>query len=83
MQTTTLTQQGNSSSVILPAALLREAKWQRGQKISVDFVPEADSFLIRRVKKAQTLKRAEKEFQNWLTSFLKEDSELLDELAHR
>lgn len=81
MQTTTLTQQGNSSSVILPAALLREAKWQRGQKLSVDFVPEADGFLIRRAKKSTAPKRSEKEFNNWLSGFLKEDAELLDILA--
>ncbi len=82
MQTTTLSQQGNSSSVILPAALLREAKWQRGQKFSVDYIPEADGVFIRRVKKSSSpQKRSEKEFQNWLSNFLKEDAKLLDELA--
>ncbi len=81
MQTTSLTQQGNSNSVILPAAQLREAKWQRGQKLAVDFVPEIDGFLIRRVKKSQPPTRSEKEFERWLSSFLKEDAELLDELA--
>lgn len=81
MQTTTLTQQGNSSSVILPAALLKEAKWQRGQKLTVDYMPEADGFIIRRTKKTQPSTQSEKEFQKWLKTFLEEDAELLDRLA--
>ncbi|MCX6793559.1 MAG: hypothetical protein NTY06_00450 [Candidatus Gottesmanbacteria bacterium] len=83
MQITKVTQLGNSDAVVLASPLMREAKWHRGQKVSINYIPDADSFLIRRVKKAQTPKRAEKEFQNWLTSFLKEDAQLLDELAHR
>lgn len=83
MQKTTITQQGNSNSVILPAALMREAKWQRGQKMSIDYIPEADGVFIRRIKKTTTPSRSEKEFQTWLRNFLKEDAELIDELAHR
>lgn len=81
MQTTTLTKQGNSRSVILPAALLQEAQWQHGQKLAVDFLPEADAFVIQRVRKSKSPKRSEKEFQKWLRSFLDEDAGLLDRLA--
>jgi antitoxin component of MazEF toxin-antitoxin module len=81
MQTTTLTQQGNSNSVILPAALLKEANWKRGQKLTIDYVAETDGFIIRRVKKSQPAKQSEKEFQKWLKTFLEEDAELLDKLA--
>ena len=83
MQITTITQQGNSSSVILPAPIMREMRWQRGQKVAIDVVPEANGVFIRQVTKKQSPKRTEKEFQNWLSNFIKEDAELLDELAHR
>lgn len=83
MQNTTITQQGNSSSVILPVSIMREAKWHRGQKMSVDYIPEADGVFIRRIKKMQTPTKSEVEFQNWLSNFFREDADLLDELAHR
>ncbi len=84
MQTTTITQQGNSSSVILPTPLMREANWHRGQKVTLDYIAQTDGVLIRRVKKTRAVpSRSEKEFQSWLDRFLKEDAELLDELPHR
>ncbi len=83
MQTTTLSQLGNSNATIIPSSILQEAKWRRGQKLAIDYVPQAEGVFIRPIKKVTTPSRSEKEFQSWLDSFLKEDAELLDELAHR
>ena len=84
MQITKVTQLGNSDAVVLAAPLMQEAKWRRGQKVSVNYIPDADGFLIRRIRKdSQKPSRSEKELQQWLEGFLKEDADLLDELAHR
>ncbi|MBI3577335.1 hypothetical protein HY086_04825 [Candidatus Gottesmanbacteria bacterium] len=83
MQTQTITQLGNSDAVVLPSPVMREAKWRRGEKITVNYIHEADGVFIRRVKKESPYKRSEKEFQSWLDNFLKEDADVLDELAHR
>ncbi|MBI5613450.1 AbrB/MazE/SpoVT family DNA-binding domain-containing protein [Candidatus Gottesmanbacteria bacterium] len=82
MQTTTISQLGNSNAVILPSPIMKEAKWRRGQKMTIDFVPEANGIFIRPAKKT-TSSRPQVEFQEWLNTFLKEDAELLDELANR
>jgi antitoxin component of MazEF toxin-antitoxin module len=83
MQTTTISQLGNSNAVILPSPIMKEAKWRRGQKMTIDYVPEADGIFIRSAKKTTTSSRPQEEFQEWLDTFLKEDAELLDELANR
>ncbi len=84
MQTTTISRLGNSSAVILPAPIMQEAKWRRGQKMTIDYVSQAGGVFIRPVTKASSVpSRSEKEFQTWLSDFLKEDAQLLDELAHR
>lgn len=82
MHFTKITQLGNSDGVILASPLLQESSWRRGLKVSVDYVKEADTFVIRRASKA-SLKpsNSEKEFKAWLKHFLEEDAELLDRLA--
>ena len=63
---------------------MQEAKWRRGQKMTIDYIGQADGVFIRPVKKTPASpSRSEKEFKSWLDSFLKEDGDLLDELAHR
>lgn len=83
MQTTTLSQLGNSNATIIPTSILHEIKWKRGQKLAIDPIPEVEGVFIRPMKKAAAHSRSEKEFQAWLDSFLKEDADLLDELALR
>ena len=81
---TTMTQLGNSDAVIIPAPIIREAKYKRGQKFTIDYVSQTNSVFIRPVQKARTeTKKIDKEFQIWLDGFLTEDVALLDELAHR
>lgn len=82
MQTTTISQLGNSSAVILPSPIMQEAKWRRGQKMTIDYVPQAGGVIIRPITKASTSSsRSQKEFQTWLDGFLQEDGALLDQLA--
>jgi len=84
MQTQTIFQVGNSNVVSIPTHIMKSMKFKTGQKIVVDEVPEMDGVLIRPASRALSSKKlSEKEFNSWLTSFLKEDSALLDELAHR
>ncbi len=84
MQIQKITQLGNSNAVILPTPIMHEAKLKRGQKITVDYLAEADVIVMRRIpNKSIKPTRSEKEFQAWLASFLQEDKELLDELADR
>lgn len=82
MQTTTISQLGNSNAVILPSPIMQEAKWRRGQKMTIDYVPQAGGVFIRSIAKAaSSTTRPQKEFQKWLDEFLKEDGALLDQLA--
>ncbi len=82
MQTTTISQLGNSNAVILPSPIMQEAKWRRGQKMTIDYVAQAGGVFIRPIAKASTASsRSKQEFQTWLDGFLKEDGALLDELA--
>lgn len=84
MYTTTITQFGNNKAVIIPSLIMRKAKWRRGQKMTIDYVPEADGIFIRPAKKTiSSHSRPQEEFQKWLDAFLKEDGKLLDELAER
>lgn len=82
MQTTTISQLGNSNAVILPAPIMQEAKWRRGQKMTIDYISQADGVFVRPITKSSTSStRSQKEFQTWLDGFLKEDGALLDKLA--
>lgn len=82
MQTTTISQLGNSNAVILPSPIMQEAKWRRGQKMTIDYVSQAGGVFIRPIAKTSTpSSRSQKEFQTWLDGFLQEDGALLDELA--
>lgn len=82
MLMTTITQLGNSNAVILPAPIMQEAKWRRGQKMTIDYVSQAGGVVIRPIAKSSTSStRSQKEFQTWLDGFLKEDGDLLDQLA--
>ncbi|KKS87893.1 MAG: hypothetical protein UV63_C0049G0002 [Microgenomates group bacterium GW2011_GWC1_43_11] len=77
-------QVGNSNVVSIPSRLLQEIGMKKGQKVTVDRIPDTDAIIVRPVTKKQTVALSEtKEFQQWLDSFLKEDGQLLDELADR
>ncbi len=79
---TTISQLGNSSAVILPSPIMQEARWRRGQKMTIDYVAQAGGVFIRPVTKSlPSSSRSQQEFQMWLDGFLAEDGALLDELA--
>ncbi len=82
MQTTTISQLGNSNAVIIPAPIMKEAKWHRGQKMAIEYITQAEGVFIRPVTKSlPSSSRSQQEFQTWLDGFLAEDGALLDELA--
>ena len=88
MQTTTISQLGNSSAVILPAPIMQEAKWHRGQKMTIDYIPQTNSISVRPVEKNRTTikqssRASDVEFQKWFDEFIEENGEILDELATR
>ena len=84
MQTQTIFQVGNSNVVSLPTHIMKSMKFKTGQKVIVEQAPQSDVVLIRPARAANPSKKlSDKEFQSWLTSFMKEDGALLDELAHR
>ncbi len=80
MQTTTISQLGNSNAVIVPSPIMQEAKWRRGQKMTIDYVSQAGGVFIRPATKTSS-SRSQQEFQTWLDGFLQEDGALLDQLA--
>lgn len=88
MQTTTISQLGNSNAVILPAPIMQEAKWRRGQKMTIDYIPQTNSVSVRPVGKngesaKQSSRASDVEFQKWFDEFIEENGEILDELATR
>lgn len=82
MNTQTFFQAGNSVVVAVPKPLLRELNIKVGQQAVVEKIPDTDAFIVRK-KTRKTKGKVEVEFKKWLETFLKEDAELLDELAVR
>lgn len=76
---------GNSAGVIIPRALRQEMGLTIGETVTIQAV-DADSFVMKRVRKSKakgSKAAAQKEFKEWLKIFMKENGELLDELAVR
>ena len=85
---TTMTQLGNSDAIIVPAPMMREAKYKRGQKFTIDYISQTNSFSVRPVEKSkasakQSSRASDVEFQKWFDEFIEENGEILDELATR
>lgn len=75
---------GNSDGVTIPAHLMTELRIKRGQKVVVDRIPDTENLVIITKPLIKTDKtELTREFQTWLASFLKEDKEVLEELAGR
>lgn len=85
MQTQTIFRAGNSNVVAIPKDIQEELGLKRGQKVVVEKTPNGDAVIKkvdranRRVKKSAV----SEEFEKWLDQVLKEDAEILDELALR
>lgn len=85
MQTQTIFQAGNSEVVAIPKHLLEELKLKNGQKVTVDKASDDDAIVIRKASKSikPSRKVSKTEFNKWLDKVIKEDAEILDELAVR
>ncbi len=81
MQIQTIFQAGNSDVV----ALARELGFRKGDKVIVEKVPDIEGFItVKKVSAKKTKNSASgAEFKKWLDNVLKEDAEILDELANR
>jgi len=87
MQTQTIFKAGNSLVVAIPKHIAHNLDLTVGKTVTVDTTAEGDVVLVKPVSKKLTPSKSQKardrEFQEWLDGMLKEDKELLDELAHR
>lgn len=61
---------------------MKKAKWRRGQKMTINYDSEKGHIFIRSVKKT-TSSQSEAESKKWIDEFIKENGEILDELANR
>lgn len=84
MQIQKITQVGNSNGVIIPSSLMKDIDLKRGQRVGIGRLGDTENLVIfTKPQKSQSKRAIASEFQTWLTNMLKEDKELLDELAHR
>ena len=85
MQTQSIFQAGNSTVVAIPKHLLKEQNLELGQKVVVDKGLQEGEIIIKKVVDEKKTKdtMVKKDFKKWVGQFLKEDAEILDELAVR
>jgi antitoxin component of MazEF toxin-antitoxin module len=84
MQIQTVFKAGNSNVVAIPKELSQELKIKTGQKVIVAKDASGEAIVIKKVEKGKVKKlSADQEFKRWWKAFLKDNSEILDELATR
>ena len=86
MQTQNVFKAGNSNVVAIPKHLAEELGIKPGQKVYVDKTPDGEAIIVRKVSKnksARKLKNVSSDFKKWWEIFIKENAEILDELAVR
>jgi len=74
---------GNSDLVAIPQPWLREWGVSTGQEVFLEKVPDSDAVLVFPARKKSKNRATAGEFKKWLDVVLKEDADLLDELAER
>lgn len=83
MQTQTIFQAGNSSVVAIPKYLMEDLNLSVGSKVIVDKADD-NSVIIKKTSPAKAKKgHVDAAFKKWLNVFMKENGEILDELAER
>lgn len=82
MTTQVIFQAGNSNVVAIPAQYLADMNLATGHKVIVDKVDD-DTIVIKKATTRVSTKKSEFEFQKWLSGFMAENAEILDELADR
>lgn len=84
MNKQTVFRAGNSNVVAIPKYLSEELGIKSGQKVTIDKTSDGSAIVIKISGKTKRAPKAtRKEFKRWLSKVLKEDSEILDELAVR
>lgn len=86
MQIQKVFQAGNSQVVAIPKELAREVGFSVGKKVIMEKTPNGKGVIIMRADTStqKTSKsRSDAEFKAWLTQFMQENGEILDELALR
>jgi antitoxin component of MazEF toxin-antitoxin module len=79
-------QAGNSQVVAIPKNLAQELGLRVGHKVVMQKTSDGAGLVITRAdegKKHPSTAESDQEFQQWLDVFMKENGEILDELAHR
>ena len=83
VQIQTVFKAGNSNVVAIPKDLSKELGFKSGQKVVVEKT-DSEDLLVRKVSKTKSVKLSpDLEFKRWWKEFLKENAEILDELAIR
>lgn len=83
MQIQTIFQAGNSSVVAIPKYLMEDLNLSVGSKVVVDKA-DNNSVVIKKTSSEKTRKNpVDAAFKKWLDVFMKENGEILDELAER
>lgn len=83
MQTQTIFRAGNSNVIAIPSYIFDDSNFRAGHKITVDKVDE-DTMVIKTIASSKPKKiTADAAFKKWLDVFMKENGDILDELAER
>lgn len=85
MSLQTIFQAENSHVVAIPKDILSRTGLKLGHKVIVDISPDGETINIKRLSKTKTASKSREkaEFENWLTTFMAENGEILDKLAQR
>jgi len=80
MQVQTVFRAGNSNVVTIPSDLMQELNISVGEKVTVGKTPVGEGLLI---KKTNMKNKHKDEMNQWFKIFIKENKEMLDDLAVR
>lgn len=78
MQTQTIFRAGNSQVIAIPKNFGKQ-----GEKVVVETTSNGEVLVVRKESFVSSKKTSKKEFNKWLGVFMKENGEILDELALR
>lgn len=73
---------GNSNVVAIPADILADLKIKTGDKVLVEKLDD-DTINVKRTKPKLKSAKSMADFEKWYKTFIKENGEILDELAER
>jgi antitoxin component of MazEF toxin-antitoxin module len=84
MQVQRVFKAGNSNVVSIPKHLLQEVDIKSGQKVIVEKSQNEGELIIKKVGKSKFKKsRVDEDFKKWWKAFLRDNEDVLDELALR